>query len=339
MRYHGGMTGPKSGDGADGFDDNDKPFKGDFTSSGTTLGGDRTQIIDLKANTRAGGRLLPIIQVSSGSDQGKILSLLQTPRMTFGRAKDSTLVLFDPSCSRNHAEIYLAPDEAAYIKDLGSTNGSKVNGEKVVEPRQLQDSDRIQLGDNTILRFSLIPEDDARVQMDVYHRATRDALTGAYNRRQFDEFMTRELALLKRNAAQGMGLIIFDVDHFKKINDSFGHLAGDEILRDIGRRVPTCLRAEDIFARIGGEEFTVITRADSMEGVRVVAERIRECMEKTPGSFEGRGIIFTVSVGYTFVPGKTGIAADLLSATADACLYEAKHGGRNRTIGKTPTGT
>lgn len=327
------MSTPPSGDDSS----NRKPFSsGEFTSTGTTQGGDRTQIIDLKGMGKAGGRVLPIIQVASGADQGRIFSLLQTPRMTFGRAKESTLVLYDPSCSRNHAEIYMTPDESVFIKDLGSTNGSKVNGDKVTAPRQLVDSDRIQLGDNTILRFSLIPEDDARVQMDVYHRATRDALTGAYNRRQFEEFMGRELAFIKRNSAQGVGLIIFDVDHFKKINDSFGHLAGDEVLKDIGKRVPTCLRTEDVFARIGGEEFAVISRSDSLEGVKIIAERIRETMEKTPASFEGRGILFTVSVGYTFVQGKTAIAADTLIATADACLYESKHGGRNRSTGKPP---
>lgn len=313
-----------------------KPFStNEITATGTTHGGDRTQIIDLR-NTKAGGRLLPIIQVASGADQGRIFSLIQTPRMTLGRGKESTLVLYDPSCSRSHAEIYLAPDETVFIRDMGSTNGTKVNGDKVVDPRQLQDSDRIQLGDNTILRFSLIPEDDARVQMDVYHRATRDALTGAYNRRQFDEFLKRELSFLKRNSKQGLGLIIFDIDHFKKINDSFGHLAGDEVLKDVGKRVPPCLRAEDIFARIGGEEFAIISRSDTLDGVKIIAERLREAMEKTPSAFEGRGIMFTISVGYTFVHGKSEILADILVGTADACLYDAKHGGRNRTVGKLP---
>jgi diguanylate cyclase (GGDEF)-like protein len=255
--------------------------------------------------------------------------------MTIGRAKDSSLILFDPSCSRNHAEIFLGPDGSAWIKDLGSTNGTKVNGNLIKAPTVLNDGERIQLGDATILRFSKIPEDDARVQMDVYHRATRDALTGAYNRHQFQDFLDRELAYVRRGASpQGLGVISFDVDHFKKINDSFGHLAGDEILRDIGKRVATVIRTEDIFARVGGEEFIVLSRADSIEGVRILAERLREVMEKTPGEFEGRGILFTVSVGYTFLPRKAPNPADQILAIADECLYDAKHGGRNRSIGK-----
>lgn len=313
-----------------------KPFSSESTSTGTATVGDHTQIVDLKAATRAGGQILPLVQVTAGADQGRIFSLSQNSRMTIGRSKDSSLVVYEPSCSRNHAEIFLAPDGTAWIKDLGSTNGTKVNADRVSAPRPLVDGDRIQIGDTTVLRFSLIPEDDARAQMDVYHRATRDALTGAYNRRQFDEFMSREMAFLKRNENQGLGVIIFDVDHFKKTNDSFGHLAGDEVLRELGRRVPGLLRAEDFFARIGGEEFIVLSRSENLEGVSVVAERIRQAMESAPASFEGRGIIFTVSVGYTFVRGRNDIALDHLLATADACLYEAKNGGRNRVVGRPP---
>ncbi|MBS1984522.1 MAG: GGDEF domain-containing protein [Bdellovibrionales bacterium] len=312
-----------------------KGFGGDFTSTGTASStGEHTQIGEVRGNTKAIGQLLPILQVSSGADQGRILSLAQFPRITIGRSKDATLVLYDPSCSRNHAEVFLGPDNNSWIKDMGSTNGSKVNGEKLSAPKQLADGDRIQLGDNTILRYSLIPEDDARVQMDVYHRATRDSLTNSYNRRQYDEFMSRELAYLKRGGGQGLGLVMFDVDHFKKINDSFGHLAGDEVLRELGRRVPGCIRAEDFFARIGGEEFAIITRSDTLEGMKILAERIRQAMESAPASFEGRGILFTVSVGYTYAPNKSSITSEQLVAAADEALYEAKHGGRNRSIGK-----
>jgi diguanylate cyclase (GGDEF)-like protein len=128
---------------------------------------------------------------------------------------------------------------------------------------------------------------------------------------------------------------MFDVDFFKKINDSFGHLAGDEVLRDIGRRVPTCIRDEDFFARIGGEEFVVVTRSEKIDDVGILADRLRIAMEKEPSSFEGRGIVFTISVGYTFVNPKNETPLEKILGTADEALYAAKHGGRNKTVVKT----
>jgi diguanylate cyclase (GGDEF)-like protein len=315
----------------------DEPPKGEFTATGTTAAGDHTQIIETRptGQTRAGLQMFPILQVSSGSDQGRIISLLQQPRVSIGRSKESTLVTYDPSCSRNHAEIVLAQDGSIRMRDLGSTNGTKLNGDRIHNEVVLKDGDRLQLGDNTILRYALIPEDDARAQMDVYYRATRDALTNAYNRRQFDEMIVREMAYLNRaSGGHGLSVIIFDVDHFKKINDSFGHLAGDEVLREVGRRVPPCIRSEDVFARIGGEEFAVISRAENVEGVALVAERIRESMGATLVNFESRQIGFTVSAGYAFIPHKGKGSVDKLIATADESLYEAKRSGRNRVIGK-----
>ncbi len=298
-------------------------------TSSVTLG--ESTLITNPRDPSANTKLIPILQILSGADRGRLISLQQHPLVRLGRSKSSELVIYDPSCSRNHAEIHSA--ETVVIRDLNSTNGTRVNGTKLKgESVTLNDGDRIQLGDNTFLRFLHMPEQDFSVQMDVFYRATRDALTKACNRHQFDDALSRELAAQKR-MGYGLGVIAFDVDHFKKVNDSFGHAAGDEVLRAIGERVPHCIRTEDMFARVGGEEFIVLARTDDADGLRRLAERIRVSMEAEPVEFESQKISFTVSVGLSWVSGKSVSDAPLVSS-ADEALYEAKRSGRNRTISK-----
>jgi diguanylate cyclase (GGDEF)-like protein len=313
------------------------PFHRDKTASGVT-GSERTTITSIAEHTvtRLPGRIVPIIQVSAGAEQGRILSLLQYKHVIIGRGKNCELVVYDPSCSRNHAEIVVRENKTGMVEDLNSTHGTKVNGKRLRgEEMKLSDGDRVQLGDGTVLRFSLIPEEDANVQMSVYMRATRDALTNAFNRHQFDEALNREISYQKR-ALHGLGIILFDVDHFKRVNDTFGHPAGDEVLREIGNRVPTCIRNEDIFARLGGEEFVVLARSENVEGINILADRIRQAMEKKAVEIEGRTIWFTVSVGSSYTKGQNTITATALFQLADDALYEAKNTGRNRSILKLP---
>jgi len=311
--------------------------KSELTKTGSS---ERTQIMNVRDGsiTKAAGRLMPIVQVAAGSEQGRILQIPYTGRFLVGRGKDCHLVLLDPSCSRNHAEFFVAPDDTTHVKDLGSTNGTRINGKKVTGSVALADGDRVQLGDNSILKFQLVPENEAQAQIDVYHRATRDPLTNAFNRRQFDELFQRELSFQKRGGP-GLGLLMLDIDFFKKINDSFGHLAGDEVLREMSRRVRSCIRNEDAFARLGGEEFAVLFRADTPEGVVALAQRIRIAVESTPATFEGRAITFTTSVGCTYLEGKATATSEALLQTADEALYEAKDKGRNCTIFRSPPGT
>ena len=302
---------------------------------GTGGGGDdSTRIINLKDSiTRPTGRLVPVFQVVAGADQGKVFVFEpENPRIIVGRSQQCNFPVMDASCSRQHAEFVLGIDEVVTIHDMGSTNGTRVNGVKLAEESVvLKDGDRLQLGDNTIIRFAMIPEEDARAQMEVYFQATRDPLTGANNRRQFEDTLARELAFLKRGG-MGLGLIFMDVDFFKKINDTYGHPAGDEVLRDLVKRVSDMIRQEDLFARIGGEEFALIVRSDALEGVTGLAERIRAIMEKTASSFEGRSIPFTMSLGVTYSAAKNDIRAQDFISGADQALYSAKHSGRNRVV-------
>jgi len=315
----------------------DSRKKPEFTNTNTgsasiPQAGEKTTILSGMNSSSGLRRLLPILNLTTGPEQGRILSLMESGRIEAGRSKNVELSLMDPSCSRRHSEIYWDPvAEKAFVKDLGSTNGTRVNGARIKTDTQLADGDRIQLGDNTIVKFLMLPEEEAHAQMNIYIRATRDALTNALNKRQFEEALGRELAFQSRGGT-ALGLLIFDVDFFKKINDGFGHITGDEVLREIGRRVPNVVRKEDLFARIGGEEFAILTRNEDEAGLMTFAERLRVAMGSTPAEFEGRKVTFTVSVGACFLKGKTGVLPDAFMQKADEALYSAKNSGRNKCV-------
>lgn len=298
---------------------------------------DSTQIVNFyDGSTASGEHQVWTLQVVAGPEQGRIIKLIEGKRISIGRAREADFTVPDSSCSRKHAEFFLGPDGAAYVHDLNSTNGTFVNKEKVQnDTHELKDGDRVQLGDNTVFRFSRTTEQDVGVQIEVFNRANKDSLTGAFNRRRFDEAMEREMAF-QRRGRQSFAVVLFDVDHFKKINDTFGHPAGDEVLREIGRRVPKATRQEDFFARIGGEEFVVLIRGEDMKGVNTISERIRQSLERSPVVFDGKSIPFTVSIGYTIVAPGTQLQKDEVVALADQALYASKEGGRNRITCKLP---
>jgi len=298
---------------------------------------DATQIVNFyDGATSSGERQVWILQVVAGAEQGRVIKLVDNKRISIGRAREADFTVPDSSCSRKHAEFYLSPDGKAFVRDLNSTNGTIVNKSKVKDDVcELHDGDRVQLGDNTVFRFARTTEQDVSVQIEVFNRANKDALTGAFNRRRFDEAIEREVSF-QRRGKQSFAVLIFDVDHFKKINDSLGHPAGDEVLREIGRRVPKALRQEDFFARIGGEEFVVLIRGEDVSGVQVIAERIRHSMERSPAEFDGKSIPFTVSVGFTVVQPGAQIDKDEVVSLADQALYTSKESGRNRVTSKLP---
>lgn len=165
----------------------------------------------------------------------------------------------------------------------------------------------------------------ARVQLDVL--ATRDELTGVYNRRQFLVLADREWARCRRYD-MGAAMLMLDVDHFKRVNDLHGHLAGDLMLREIARAIADTLRHADFLGRFGGEEFIVFLPHTDTLGALDVAERCRERIAKIALEWRGERISTTMSIGV----GTLGIAHDTvgaLIADADRALYTAKNAGRN----------
>ena len=176
-------------------------------------------------------------------------------RVLLGRAADADLLLDDEGVSRRHAQIVL--DGADYwIEDLGSTNGILVNGEKV-KRAILSDSDRIQVGTNVLLKFTFQDELEESYQKKLYEQATKDALTGVHNKKYFVDHLKTEFAYAYRHH-EPLSLILLDIDYFKKVNDTYGHVAGDIILKEMATVVNETLRQEDLFARYGGEDHCLL---------------------------------------------------------------------------------
>jgi diguanylate cyclase (GGDEF)-like protein len=160
----------------------------------------------------------------------------------------------------------------------------------------------------------------------------RDGLTGVPNKRYFEEALARELARAQRHG-RPLSLAVLDIDHFKRINDTYGHLAGDAVLRELAARVRGAIRADEVFARFGGEEFVLLMPEATPEQAAHFAERIRRLAADEPFDVGGKGIPVTVSIGLAHTSGERGVTPEELVGRADRKLYEAKAGGRNRVAG------
>ena len=276
--------------------------------------------------------------VIGGMDMGDTIPLKEDGPTVIGRDPECDGIIRDDGISRRHVQVVREGSGAFVLEDLGSTNGVFVDGERVTRHR-LVDGDKVLVGRRTILKFVLQDKLDVVFQIQMYESSVRDALTGAFNRRHFDERIAAELSYTKRHAVP-VTLAMLDLDHFKKVNDSWGHPAGDQVLQSTARALMTMLRQEDVFARYGGEEFVVIARGITPAGGLALGERMRAEVERmvirTP---ETERIPVTISVGVCTAPGgSTSSPADLIKQ-ADANLYAAKAAGRNRVVAtELPTG-
>jgi two-component system cell cycle response regulator len=161
--------------------------------------------------------------------------------------------------------------------------------------------------------------------------AIQDGMTGIHNKRFFMEFLEREIAVAARYG-HPLSLVMFDVDHFKKVNDGHGHLAGDAVLKELANRIRPRIRREDLFARYGGEEFACVLPSTALPGAVVFAEHLRGLVDEKPVAFEDKVIPFTISLGVTTMHRETNIDSAGLIKRADENLYSAKRGGRNRVV-------
>lgn len=245
-----------------------------------------------------------------------------------GRAPDAEVLIEDEGVSRRHAMIDLT-QEGYVLTDNNSTNGIFVNGDKV-KRHVLQDGDKVQIGSNTILKFSFQDEVEEKFQKQLYDSATRDAMTGCYNKKYFADQLKTEFAFCYRHK-QALSLMLFDIDFFKKLNDGYGHLAGDYALKALAAVVHKALRTEDIFARYGGEEFGVILRDTDAERAFLIAERIRRSVDAFEFMWEGQRMAVTISVGVATLHEMNYPSPKALVKAADEFLYKAKNGGRNKT--------
>jgi two-component system, cell cycle response regulator len=279
------------------------------------------------------GQKHAFLLVLSGPQLGDLYPLPNGRELVLGRRDDADLALRDDGVSRRHATIRV-DDGQALVRDAESQNGIYVGGERVREAR-LSDGDRFQLGASTTLKYVFADELEARYQLKLAESAVQDSLTGVYNRRHLEDRLAAELAAAQRHQ-RPVAVLLIDVDHFKRVNDRFGHLACDEALRMMAFVLRGAVRKEDVLGRFGGEEFVVVARETALDGARILGERIRCAVEHARCAWHGTDLGLTVSIGVTvssghakYVAGKTDRA--LLDA-ADRALYAAKAAGRNRVV-------
>ncbi len=264
--------------------------------------------------------------VLAGSAMGEMFKLSRK-QTVIGRGQTAHIRMMDEGVSREHCEIQIE-GESMILHDLGSTNGTFCRGMRV-DRHTLEDGDKILVGSSTVLKFTYHDSLDELFQRQMYESALRDDLTKTFNKKYFTDRLESEYAFAVRTKSP-LSLVVFDLDHFKEVNDTYGHPAGDVVLAEVARVVAALIRAEDVFARVGGEEFGVICRATDSSAAQAVAERMRQTVAAHKFSADGKDIAVAISAGTAAIPDPGINDPQALIAAADHALYEAKRSGRNR---------
>lgn len=262
----------------------------------------------------------------TGATMGRRYPLSSHP-LVLGRGEDCDIRLADHSVSRKHARIEPGTD-GYFVSDNHSTNGTFVNDKQLDGPCLLDDGDYLRVG-NCLYRYLAGGNIEAEYHEEIYRLTILDGLTQIHNTRYLDEFLAREVVRSQRHN-RPLSVLAVDIDKFKTINDSLGHLCGDFVLRELAGVVRGLVRQEDLFARSGGEEFVVVLVETTKPGATQVAERIREAVAAHRFRFEATPITLTVSIGLTSTAGDPAVTPTDLRQQADEKLYEAKRTGRNR---------
>ena len=273
--------------------------------------------------------------------RGELLAVpipLDRDEVTLGRALEADVRINDLRASRLHARITVERNAdnssvRCIIRDLASTNGTLINGQTLTEA-VLTEGDKISIGDQ-LFRFDMLDEIDREFQQQIHRLISHDELTGLLTSKSFFSELRREAAQAEVKA-HPFCVLMMDVDHFKEVNDNYGHLVGSQTLEEIGGVIKRALRAGDVAARFGGEEFAAfLLEADYAQGL-VAAERVRSAVENhgfQAGRRDlppvGRTLKITISIGVAAFPDDAKDPIELVEL-ADSALYRAKRGGRNR---------
>ena len=258
--------------------------------------------------------------------------ILDREETTIGRGDTCEIMLELDNVSRRHCSLLLKSD-GVFLRDNGSTNGTYLNNVEVRGETPLRSGDLIKVG-SAIFKFLFggeLGSIEAQYHEEIYRLTIIDGLTQVYNKRYLLEFLDREMARCQRHG-RALSLVLFDIDHFKKINDTYGHLAGDYVLRELAAALKSRIRKEECFARYGGEEFCLVLPETSHENTVFLADKMRKIVEQHQFVFEGKHIPVTFSAGVADLSTAHDNALAFIKA-ADARLYEAKRQGRNRVIG------
>jgi two-component system, cell cycle response regulator len=306
--------------------------RGSFHDLGGFLPEARTMEVSVRSTDVAGPPPVPtavdraVLLRMDGVQAGQIVGLEQWP-FTVGRHPTNQLRVDEDSISRFHARVVRIGEDFV-VEDLGSRNGTFVAGKRITRAK-LEHDCWLQFGPRVSFRFSLTDVREERLLRKLYESSTRDALTGAYNRLHFEERLRAEVAYAIRHRAHA-SLVLIDLDHFKNVNDTYGHPAGDAVLKRASDACMKALRTEDVFARFGGEEFAVVLRNIELKGAARLADRLRASVASTPVEVDGHSISVTLSAGAASLACCKNPSAEELVSIADRRLYAAKQQGRNR---------
>jgi diguanylate cyclase (GGDEF)-like protein len=283
-----------------------------------------TTLEELKVQ-RKGDDCLVVIYAPVASDLGR-RHVLDQELVTIGRDRENDIVLDSDSVSRRHARVEHR-DGRIYLTDLDSTNGTYVNDDnEPVRDCQLRRGDQVKIGD-TIFKYLSGSDVEAQYHETIFNMTITDGLTDVGNKKRLDQLVQKEIPRAARHSRE-LSLLMVDIDHFKDVNDTYGHLAGDSVLRDLAGILQRRLRPDDELGRYGGEEFAAVLPETSLGGAVKIAEDLRSLVEQHRFVVEGEQIRVTVSIGAAAL--KPGMDAKGFFRAADEMLYRAKNGGRNR---------
>lgn len=283
-----------------------------------------TTLEELKVQCK-GDDCLVVIYAPVASDLGR-RHVLDQEVVTIGRDRENDIVLDSDSVSRRHARIEHR-DGRIYLTDLDSTNGTYVNDDnEPVRDAQLRRGDQVKIGD-TIFKYLSGSDVETQYHETIFNMTITDGLTDVGNKKRLDQLVQKEIPRALRHNRE-LALLMVDIDHFKDVNDTYGHLAGDSVLRDLAGILAKRLRPDDELGRYGGEEFAAILPETSLGGALKIAEDLRGLVEQHRFIVEGEQIRVTVSIGAAAL--KQGMDAKAFFRAADEMLYKAKNTGRNK---------
>jgi two-component system cell cycle response regulator len=288
--------------------------------------------LDQRSRSAGLPKYVPLLVCFEGPQRGQTFPI-RNVETRVGRHQEVEVRLTDESASRYHARILYrnwlnsAEPPECYLEDLNSRNGTELNGRAVDERAQLKERDRIRIG-STVLGYVVKDETEIQLEKSIFELATRDALTGLENRRQFQAQLAHYVEHARRSH-RSVGLLVIDADRFKRVNDTYGHDVGDKVLAHLAWVIKGCCRAQEICGRWGGEEFVVLLPDSDMTGTQAAGERIRETVELTPLDIgQPEPLFMTVSIGGASIQRDEG--QESLFHRADQQTLRAKQDGRNR---------
>jgi diguanylate cyclase (GGDEF)-like protein len=269
-----------------------------------------------------------VLFVVQGTALGSVFSITGEGAV-LGRSLNATLVLDGEAIASRHAEFSVRGD-TVYVEDLSGEPGTFVNERRVEGRVRLCDGDFVRIGKSTVVKFSVVDEAEEHALRTLFELTLRDPLTRLYNRRYFDDRVRSEFSFAQRHRTP-LALLLVDIDHFKAVNDTFGHVSGDRVLQLVARSISKMMRPEDVLARYGGEEFIIVCRDSSLRNAEILGERVRRSIEAMRLDRLAPALQVSVSIGVAAIDSEHPCAsAEALIEAADRAMYEAKSAGRNR---------